>query len=259
MGHLPSHSQQLAEQRLWWTALGIKGRATRPAFLIPADARYSRDEIRSVILCHIRPRSPAQHPRLGKRRYIFTSVIAYETRLLTGMVVYGSGHAIVATIGELNLDNSVLPTLCSILNPSKPAEPCSLASVASWADEFKADMLWSAPLHFANAIGDHPPQVCLFPGPKGWVGEKNINILGGIRNTTNLLTKWVDQGSDLSDPIASEALKFLIHFLGDLHMPFHSTGRAKGGNGLFVGWGGEKVRKCIPLLMKCADEAEHSG
>ena len=148
------------------------------------------------------------------------------------------------------MENSVLPTLCSILNPSKQGKPCSLASVASWADQFKTKMRWSAPLHYVNAIADHPPQLCLFPGAKGWEGEKDVNVLGGIRNTTNLLAQWVNQGSDLSDPVASEALKFLIHFLGDLHMPLHLAGRAKGGNGVYVKWAGKKVREYLPLWVK---------
>jgi len=32
------------------------------------------------------------------------------------------------------------------------------------------------------------------------------------------------------DDAANEALKFLIHFMGDMHMPLHLTGRDRGGN-----------------------------
>ncbi|KAF9648381.1 phospholipase C/P1 nuclease [Thelephora ganbajun] len=161
--------------------------------------------------------------------------------LLPGAHAWGKeGHAIVATIAELHLDPTVLPTLCSILNPSRPGGSCSLASVASWADEIRNRMKWSGPMHYANAVADHPPQLCLFPGAKGWEGD--VNVLKGIRNTTDLLSQWVQQGSDLSDPIASEALKFLIHFAGDMHMPFHLVGRARGANDIFVKWGNRKVK-----------------
>jgi len=146
-----------------------------------------------------------------------------------------AGHAIVATIAELHLDSTVLPTLCSILNPTDPGAPCNLASVASWADKHKEP--WSAPMHYANAADDHPPQVCQFPGPKGWLGEKNVNVLGAIRNNTDILGRWVQEGSDLRDSIASDALKFLIHFVGDMHMPFHTVARLKGANGMSVKWG----------------------
>ena len=162
---------------------------------------------------------------------------------MTRPVIYSTGHAIVATIAELHLDPSVLPTLCSILNPSGLGESCSLASVASWADQIRNRMRWSGPLHYANAVADHPPQLCLFPGAKGWEGNEDVNVLGGIRNTTNLLGQWVQQGSDLSDPVASEALKFLIHFVGDLHMPFHLVSRERGANDVYVKWSGKKVRE----------------
>lgn len=157
-------------------------------------------------------------------------------------LVYPAGHAIVATIAEIHLHPSVLPTLCSILDME--ASECSLASVASWADEIKSKMRWSAPLHFANAVADHPSQLCLFPGPKGWEGKKDANVLGGIRNTTDLLTQWVAGGSDPSDPIANEALKFLIHFAGDLHQPLHLVTRERGGNDVYVRWSKRKTREC---------------
>lgn len=164
-----------------------------------------------------------------------------------------TGHAIVATIAELHLEPTVLPTLCSILNSSDATGTCSLASVASWADEIKSDPRWSgtAGLHFANAVADHPPQLCLFPGDEGWKGAKGANVLGGIRNTTNLLGQWVQHGSDPSDPVSSESLKFLIHFLGDIHMPLHLTGRERGGNDVRVMWGEKEVRKYSYAPILC--------
>ena len=102
-------------------------------------------------------------------------------------------------------------------------------------------MRWSKTLHYVNAVADHPPQLCLFPGAKGWEGDQDANVLGAIRNTTNLLSQWVEQGSDLSDPVASEALKFLIHFVGDLHMPFHLVAREEGANLVHVKWSNRKV------------------
>ena len=161
------------------------------------------------------------------------------------------GHAIVATIAEIYLEPTVLPTLCSILD-TQGGESCSLASVASWADKFKKKMMWSAPLHYANAEADYPPEHCLFPGATGWKGSKGGNILAGIRNTTDLLDQWVQEGSDPSDPVASEALKFLIHFAGDVHQPFHLVGRERGANGVDVKWENRQVSKylCLQFLVE---------
>ena len=154
-----------------------------------------------------------------------------------------AGHAIVATIAELHLDATVLPILCDILNPTSPGTSCNLASVASWADSIRDKLPWSAPMHYVNADDndDHPPQVCKFPGPKGFQGGKNVNVLGAVRNNTDILAQWVQDGSDLDDPTASDALKFLIHFVGDMHQPFHTVARLQGANGISVKWGTEKT------------------
>lgn len=40
--------------------------------------------------------------------------------------------------------------------------------------------------------------------------------------------------TESDDDAAQVALKFLIHFVGDMHMPLHLTGRDKGGNGIKV-------------------------
>ncbi|KAH9477946.1 Endonuclease 3 [Psilocybe cubensis] len=103
-----------------------------------------------------------------------------------------------------------------------------MASVATWADENRKQMLWSGAMHFVNALEDNPPSTCAFPGPSGWAGKQGSNVLDGIKNTTHLLQKWVNH--DESDIVANEALKFLIHFLGDMHQPLHLTGKHRGGN-----------------------------
>jgi S1/P1 Nuclease len=102
-------------------------------------------------------------------------------------------------------------------------------------------MRWSAGLHYVGALDDHPSDTCLFPGDRGWAGRANVNVLGGVRNVTGILEDWVDSEGcalgdgrpydDELDGPANEALKFLVHFLGDMHMPLHLTGRDRGGNG----------------------------
>jgi len=63
-----------------------------------------------------------------------------------------------------------------------------------------------------------------------------------VRNVTNILEDWADSSRDITvasgDDTANEALKFLVHFLGDLHMPLHLTGRDRGGNSNKVRFGG---------------------
>lgn len=133
-----------------------------------------------------------------------------------------AGHEIVATIAQIYMLPSTMSTLCAILN--MPYETCYLAPIASWADRIRGFPVyrWASTLHYVNPLGDHPSEVCTF-GEEGWVGHEGVNVLGAIRNTTD----WLVDGKDG----ANEALKFLVHFVGDLHMPLHLTGRDKGGNG----------------------------
>jgi len=93
-------------------------------------------------------------------------------------------------------------------------------------------MRWSAALHYVGAIDDHPSQVCAFAGEHKWAGKPEINVLDAIKNSTSLLQAWVD--NDASDAVATEAVKFLIHFVGDMHQPLHLTGRDRGGNSISV-------------------------
>jgi hypothetical protein len=107
-------------------------------------------------------------------------------------------------------------------------------------------MRWSAPLHYIGALSDHPPDSCLFPGERGWAGRKGGNVLGAVRNTTDILRDWVathDTNTAYDSEAANEALKFLIHFLGDLHMPLHLTGRDRGGNSVKVRFSGRITSK----------------
>ena len=153
-----------------------------------------------------------------------------------------SGHEIVATIAQIHLHPTVLPIICEILNftSTNPHEPeCHLAPIAAWADKLRYKMRWSAQMHYVGALDDHPSQTCAFPGDRGWAGRRSINVLGAIRNTTGLLEGYVNRERDVY--AANEALKFLVHFLGDLHMPLHLTGRDRGGNSIKVLFDGRQT------------------
>ncbi|PFH48080.1 hypothetical protein AMATHDRAFT_81934 [Amanita thiersii Skay4041] len=199
------------------------------------------------------------------RLYSLLPAAVLTTTLCPTVYAWGAaGHEIVATIAQIHLNPSVYPTLCAVLNYTSrnPDEPqCHLAPVAAWADRFRYRMRWSASLHYVGAVGDHPSQTCLFPGEQGWAGKDGANILSATRNVTNLLGQFMnghDTDITLRDDLgaANEALKFLIHFMGDLHMPLHLTGRDRGGNSdrvLFDGrqtnlhslWDGLLIAKAI--------------
>ncbi|KAF5337655.1 hypothetical protein D9758_012999 [Tetrapyrgos nigripes] len=160
-----------------------------------------------------------------------------------GVFAWGAaGHEIVATIAQIHLHPTVLPKLCTILNytSTNPNEPqCHLAPISTWADRFKYRMRWSAALHYVGARDDYPSKTCAFPGEHGWAGSTDKNVLGGIHNTTYLLDEWTQGTSSVH--VADEALRFLVHFIGDLHMPLHLTGRDRGGNSVKVLFDGRQT------------------
>ncbi|KAH8976440.1 phospholipase C/P1 nuclease domain-containing protein, partial [Lactarius hatsudake] len=107
-------------------------------------------------------------------------------------------------------------------------------------------MRWSAPLHYVGAVGDHPPDNCLFPGTDGWDGKLRGNVLDAIQNVTSILADFAASVSastrgTFANERASEVLKFLIHFVGDMHQPLHLTGRDRGVNGVKVSFDGRNM------------------
>lgn len=107
----------------------------------------------------------------------------------------------------------------------------SLASVSDWADQIRGDRPETAPWHFVNipfeASRYDPKRDCA-------KGDCVIAVIERFRRTL----------SDRSRSAAerAEALKFLVHFVADLHQPLHTTDRGdRGGNDVPVTFFGEKV------------------
>jgi hypothetical protein len=98
-----------------------------------------------------------------------------------------------------------------------------LYSIASWADEIRKQRRETAPWHYVNIpLGAtyNARQDC--PEPKSCVVEK-------ITEFTRVMTD-----KTASREQRAEALKFVVHFVGDAHQPLHAVGEAKGGNGIHV-------------------------
>ncbi|CAE6473901.1 unnamed protein product [Rhizoctonia solani] len=136
------------------------------------------------------------------------------------------GHQITATIAQIYLLPSTRQAICSILPPTYK---CNLVGVAAWPDEIKQDQSYKSysNLHFVNAVDDDPPKKCVFD--HGWKDERNIlkAIVGEARNV-------LATGGPAAD--RDRSLRFLVHFLGDIHQPFHLTGKYLGGNNVEVRW-----------------------
>lgn len=62
--------------------------------------------------------------------------------------------------------------------------------------------------------------------------------LGADMMTPHVLPQTYDPTVRTPKETRSESLKFLIHFIGDIHQPLHVSGRGKGGNDASVRFNG---------------------
>src|SRR5581483_11849536 len=96
----------------------------------------------------------------------------------------------------------------------------SLASVASWADDVRDIAPQTYNWHFVDipiAADAYDPARDCAPGPKGDCVIAELDRLS-------------DQLQCGTDAEKLDALKFAVHFVGDVHQPLHTVLEEKGGN-----------------------------
>ena len=127
------------------------------------------------------------------------------------------GHRIIATVAEDHLNETTKVMIQSLIGNNH------LYSIASWADDIRKERRETAPWHYVNiplggtynASRDCPP-------PRSCVVEK-------IDDFIKVLTD-----NKASRKQRAEALKFVVHFVGDVHQPMHAAKEAEGGNDVHV-------------------------
>ncbi|KAI8913544.1 S1/P1 nuclease-domain-containing protein [Gorgonomyces haynaldii] len=145
--------------------------------------------------------------------------------LIPSVACWGSdGHAIVGAIGQAFLDSNAKSYVNQLLSSS------SMASVASWADSYKSTSAgsWSKAEHYID-IQDAPPSSCSLVESRDCPNQDCINY--AIANHTSQLCSKNTQ-------LATNALKFLIHYFGDVTQPLHNSAKSTGGNSISVTYNG---------------------
>ncbi|WP_114241343.1 S1/P1 nuclease [Dyella sp. C9] len=133
------------------------------------------------------------------------------------------GHSIVADLAQRHLSPAAEAEVERLLAPEHTK---SLADIASWPDEIRndptKDALWKQTrgLHYVDfTSGDcnyTPPRDC----------KDGVCVVEGIDHYVKILAD-----KSQSDAARLEALKFVVHFIGDEHQPLHGGSRDdKGGN-----------------------------
>lgn len=137
------------------------------------------------------------------------------------------GHRIIAAIAESRLQKHAAEGIKELLGDG------SLSSVANWADEIRKDRPETAPWHFVDIPRDRqvydPTRDCAFP-------SKGDCVVAAIERYRVILG---DPSRSKHDRV--EALKFLIHLVGDVHQPLHCLKDHEGGTTLDVLFYGERI------------------
>jgi hypothetical protein len=139
------------------------------------------------------------------------------------------GHAIVADIATLHLTPTAKSSLQSLLGND------SLASIASWADLVRKDRDESYDWHFVDipkdAAGFSEQRDCFRPqdNHKNAATDHHNCVVDRIEMFQRILG---DENASQADRL--EALKWIVHFVGDVHQPLHAVEEARGGNDIKV-------------------------
>jgi hypothetical protein len=143
------------------------------------------------------------------------------------IISWGSkGHRTIATIADKHLSTNTRSVVSGYLNGE------SMIEASTWADEIRDDQeyLKTASWHFLNV----PPGLSKAQFTDFVIKQDKDNIYTAILKAEANLK---DKSADVKQK--AEALKFLVHLVGDAHQPMHvSRAEDKGGNTIQVRFDG---------------------
>lgn len=135
----------------------------------------------------------------------------------------GEGHQIIALVAEAHLTDEAKAGIHGLLGDDADI---SDAEIASWADEIKRERgrPSTATWHYVNIPVDAAGYDAKRESPK------TIDI---VEATSSQIAAVADKSLPIEK--RAEALKFIVHLIGDLHQPLHCADRGdRGGNSLLV-------------------------
>src|SRR5215470_12869879 len=149
------------------------------------------------------------------------------------------GHKVVALIAQSFLESDVRKRLNALLAADTDSlTPHDIAGAATWADKFrdaniKGSRLKTRQWHFVDIEINAPDldQACFnHPAiPAGTTASDGPADDCVVDKIQEFAAEIADPGTDLEEQVV--ALKFLLHFVGDLHQPLHaSDDNDRGGN-----------------------------
>lgn len=139
------------------------------------------------------------------------------------------GHQIVGDIARNHLTATARQNLQALLGND------DLASIANWADEVRPNRPETFGWHFVDiprdATGFSDERDCYRPDDKHpTTKDDHHNCV--VDRITMFKQVLADKNASQADRL--EALKFVVHFVGDIHQPMHAIEDARGGNDIHI-------------------------
>ncbi len=170
------------------------------------------------------------HLRALSRRAVLLAAVLLPCATAPAHAWGPQGHKLVALVAMEHLTPVAKRNVRFLLGKE------TLADVASWPDVYRPLETQTGPWHYVDI-----PE-----GASGYDRNRDCPTQPGVKAGTGG-DKWrdcvVDRilffegriGDASLDPAdRAVALKYLVHFVGDIHQPLHTTGIQKGGNGIHV-------------------------
>jgi nuclease S1 len=142
----------------------------------------------------------------------------------------GQGHRLVGRIAADRLTPAATKSVAWLLDGQ------TLADVSSWADSLTGDQVQTSYWHYLNI----PPEASGYDRDRDC--PRQPGVAAGSRSdrwrdcVVDRIAYWEERLGDVKLDRADRAtaLKFVVHFIGDLHQPFHALGVGRGGNDVKV-------------------------
>jgi hypothetical protein len=174
------------------------------------------------------------------------------------LVSWGAvGHHAIGTIAERHLTPGAQAAVRELLGNE------SLAEIASWADDVRPtpEYRQTEPWHYIN----EPSGLSFSEFERQVSGGEGMNVYKALLAQEKVLTDVKTTKRQ-----KTEALKFIVHFVGDMHQPMHvSHAEDKGGNTIQVNfdgkgtnlhslWDSKLIDRFASNYQELADKVDHA-
>lgn len=132
-----------------------------------------------------------------------------------------TGHKTIALIAKNNMSKLTLSKVQALLSEGE-----SLDSVSAWADNVRTSLTKTSPWHYIDIPISRDVTLTDLPAYYNHKGDPEGNLVSQINIEIKLL-------KSPAAPLKKkkQAIRFLVHFIGDLHQPLHcSDSNDRGGN-----------------------------